>query len=209
MEEIWKDIKGYEQLYQISNLGRVKSLGNGKTHNTKIHILKNVKDTTGYNRVSLSKDGVAKNYNVHRLVAEAFISNPDNLPCINHKNERKDENFVWINEDGTIDLEKSNLEWCTYEYNIKYSNVDKKAVISRIGSKHTEMTKQLISDRLKNNRLSKPVIQYDLEGNYIKEWPSAREVQRVLGWHSSLISRCCRGEGEYCHNYKWKYKNVS
>ena len=116
MEE-WKDIKGYKGLYQVSNEGRVKSLDhtivcdNGKgvaTKRQKGKIRKFTELAKGYKRVTLSKDGIEKQYSVHRLVAEAFIDNPENLPCVNHKDENP-RNNIW-----------TNLEWCTHKYNINY-----------------------------------------------------------------------------------------
>lgn len=101
MEEIWKDIEGYEGLYQISNLGRVKSLKTNK-------ILKYCISKTGYAYSSLTKNKIIKQKSVHRLVAKAFISNPDNLEEINHKDENKLNNNV------------NNLEWCSHKYNMNY-----------------------------------------------------------------------------------------
>ena len=105
--EIWKDIKGYEGLYQISNKGRVKSLGNNKTKKEKILSPGKHK---GYFYVSLYKNRKEKKYSIHRLVAQAFLPNPDNLPVVNHKDENKLNNNV------------ENLEWCTQEYNVNYSS---------------------------------------------------------------------------------------
>lgn len=104
MEE-WRDIKGYEGLYQISNYGRVKSLGR---NTTKGKIRKLQVSGNGYLSVTLSKNGVVKRYAVHRLVAESFIPNPHNLPQINHRNEVTTDNFV------------ENLEWCDATYNNNY-----------------------------------------------------------------------------------------
>ena len=111
-KEIWKDIEGFEGLYQISNMGNVKSLNYHRTG--KERIMKGRKDKDGYLLAHLSKDGKAKNYQIHRLVAIAFIPNPDNLPVINHKNEIKSDNRV------------SNLEWCSYSYNNSYNDKGKK-----------------------------------------------------------------------------------
>lgn len=101
--EIWKDIKGYEELYQVSDLGRVRSFKSGKWQT-----LKNRLTPRGYYLVTLYKDGKATNKWVHKLVAQAFIPNPDNLPQVNHKDEDKLNNAA------------SNLEWCTAKYNINY-----------------------------------------------------------------------------------------
>jgi len=117
MEEIWKDISGYEGLYQVSNLGRVRSLdrlshyirnGNPEAKLFKGRIMKQSHTTDGYLMIYLRKGGKDKYYSVHRLVAQAFIPNPENLPFVNHKDEVKDNNCV------------DNLEWCTHIYNCNY-----------------------------------------------------------------------------------------
>lgn len=106
MVEIWRDIEGYEGLYQVSNFGRVKSLNKRKGR-----ILKPIKDHFGYLRVNLYKDFKYKIHKVHRLVAQAFIENPNNYPIINHKDEDKTNNKV------------ENLEWCNHQYNNNYGTV--------------------------------------------------------------------------------------
>lgn len=103
MKEVWKDIKGYEGLYQVSNLGNVKSL---KFNKEKILIPLFDKN---YLFIQLWKNGKYKRYKVHRLVAEAFIPNTNEYSCVNHKDENKQNNCV------------DNLEWCTNQYNIEYS----------------------------------------------------------------------------------------
>ena len=113
MEEEWRDIKGYEGLYQVSNLGNVKSLGNGKSNNylnNKPRILKqkNRHKQNKYLFVRLCKEGISQMYAVHKLVANTFLENPDNLPCVNHKDENKHNNYV------------DNLEFCTFKYNSNY-----------------------------------------------------------------------------------------
>lgn len=110
MDEIWKDIKDYKGLYQVSNLGRVRSLeknNNNPSYRT-IRILKQHNDGKGYCIVSLHKNKKQKSFRIHRLVAEAFISNHSNYRCVNHKDENKLNNNV------------DNLEWCTYKYNVNY-----------------------------------------------------------------------------------------
>lgn len=116
-DEIWKDIIGYEGLYQVSNFGQVRSMpkswrtGRGKgtmlSHNGKIR--KTCPSQSGYMSLLLNKDGKEKYWNVHRLVAIAFIDNPEALPVVNHKDEDVLNNHV------------DNLEWCTQKYNVKYS----------------------------------------------------------------------------------------
>ena len=107
MNEEWRDIKGYEGFYQVSNLGRVRSL-NCRGHKGCIGILTPRLDGKGYEMVALYKEGKARNTKVHRLVAQAFIPNPNNYPQVNHKDENKTNNDV------------KNLEWCTNEYNHNY-----------------------------------------------------------------------------------------
>ena len=98
MEEIWRSIDGYEGLYEISNMGRVKTYRSNK-------VLKNSVRPRGYLFVTLYNGGTHKSHSIHRLVAQAFISNPNNYPIINHKDGNPSNNIV------------SNLEWCTYSYN--------------------------------------------------------------------------------------------
>lgn len=129
MVEIWKSILGYEGLYEVSNLGRVRSLDrrvsytNGQVHIHKGRILK-PGVSNGYMQVHLCNNGSMKQPLVHRLVAEAFIPNPDNLPQVNHKDENPSNNNV------------DNLEWCTSEYNINYGTRTNKSIESHIESGH-------------------------------------------------------------------------
>ena len=112
--EIWKPIKGFEGLYEVSNFGRVKSVGYNKSK-----ILKPHKLDGGYFQVCLYKNKQPSHYLIHRLVAEAFIPNPDNFPCVNHKGENPSKNYVW------------QLEWCTYQYNNTFGNRISSAAKSR------------------------------------------------------------------------------
>lgn len=107
MNEEWRDIEGYEGLYQVSNLGRVKSL-KYRGHEGCIGILTPRLDGKEYETVALYKGGKVRNTKIHRLVAQAFIPNPNNYPQVNHKDEDKTNNNV------------DNLEWCTNEYNHNY-----------------------------------------------------------------------------------------
>ena len=170
-KEYWKPVVGYEGLYEVSNWGRVKSLKFGKERILKQSI------RHGYYSVGLSKNGIVKTYQVHRLVAEAFIDNTDNLPQVNHKDECKSNNVV------------SNLEWCTHEYNNSYGTRNK-----RIGKSNT------------NGKLSKPVLQYDLNGNFIKEWKSINECGRN-GFNQGDICKCCNGKRKTAKGFIWVYKN--
>lgn len=111
MEEIWKDIEGYEGIYQVSNLGRIKSfIGyNGHEYVDRVKILKQSNTTTGYKKVELTKNKLKKSHKVHRLVAFAFIPNPNHKPNINHKDGNPVNNKV------------ENLEWCTQKENVQHA----------------------------------------------------------------------------------------
>lgn len=165
-KEIWKDIAGYEKMYQVSNLGRVRSLDryswNGyKYWLQKGKILKPCQQKSGYLNVDLS-NGHSKSHKdrVHRLVAQAFISNPNNYPQVNHKDEDKSNNKV------------ENLEWCTAKYNLNYGHHNKKAA-------NTRMKNDFEKIAIRNGRMvSKPVIQLTLDGKIIKYYNSQSEAAR-------------------------------
>lgn len=182
IEEEWRDVKGYEGLYQVSNLGRVRTLGkiiNGRNRSMRLlkeKILKPHKINGGYLQVILNCNNERKPYLIHRLVAEAFLNNPDNLPCVNHKDECKNNNIV------------SNLEFCTYHYNNTYG---------------TKLKRQ--SDKQINGKKSIKVNQYTLDGVFIKTWISLAEVYRKMGFNQSHICQCCKGERCKAYNYIWKY----
>lgn len=125
-KEIWKDIKEFEGLYQVSNLGRVKTLNNKKSRKEKIRKIHN--DQRGYLIVYLSKNGNGKFYKVHRLVAQTFIENPLNKPQVNHKDECKTNN-VW-----------TNLEWVTRKENMNYGTRTQRATNKIL--EHTKKIKQ-------------------------------------------------------------------
>ena len=142
MKEIWKDVKGYEGFYQVSNLGRVKKLSytiinsNGKCVHYKEHFVICNIAKMGYYMFDLRiYNKKRKRVYLHRIIAEAFIHNPNNLPCINHKDENKLNNNI------------DNLEWCTYQYNIIYGNSRKKSVETR----HKNGTYENISKETRDN----------------------------------------------------------
>ena len=122
MNEEWRPIEGYEGLYEVSNTGLIRSLDRfvGNRNRIKGKILSiNIKKG-GYCSVVLSKYGKMKGYQVHRLVAQAFIPNPDNLPQVNHIDEDKSNNCV------------DNLEWCTAKYNINYGTRQERAIDTKV-----------------------------------------------------------------------------
>lgn len=182
-KEYWKPVVGYEGLYMVSNCGRIKSLDtyrkgkNGSIRFCKGKILKPGTTKNGYLLVGLYKNGKVKFHLVHRLVAEAFLPNPDNLPEVNHKDEDKTNNNV------------ENLEFCDRTYNANY------------GTGIERQKKKQLNDIKK----SKSVLQYDLEGNFIKEWKSTRECGRN-GFNQGNVAACCRGELKKYKDFIWKYR---
>ena len=168
MEEEWRDIVGYEDKYQISNLGRVKSLKDS-WGNCREKILKLRYDKDGYLIVNLCKNNKVNTQKVHRLVAEAFIPNPDNLPEVNHKIddfEHRSDNRV------------ENLEWCTSEYNNNYGTHNKK-----LSENHADFSRHKHPQARKVKCITTGEI-----FNCIKD---AEEKYNVA--HQS-ISKCCRGK---------------
>lgn len=173
MFEQWKDIKDLEGLYQVSNFGQIMSLNYRKTG--RAELMKLIKNKKGYLTVMLHKNGEYKKFLVHRLVAEHFIPNPENLPFINHKDEDKKNNRF------------DNLEWCSNEYNSNYGTRN-----HRISSTNT------------NGKLSKPVLQFTLDGEFIREWPSMAECTRN-GFNQGCVCYCCQGKQKSAYGFKWCY----
>lgn len=167
MTEIWRDIEGYEGLYQVSNKGHVKSLKWGKER-----ILRPMINSSGYLKVQLYKNTAHQYRYIHRLVAITFIQNPDNKPQVNHKDENKLNNCV------------ENLEWSTAKENNNFGTRNERA----------------------GNSLSIPILQYSKSGEFIREWQSAAEVERVLGINNSNITKCCKCKRKYAGSFIWRYK---
>lgn len=171
----WKEVVGLEDYYMVSDTGKVFSIRSNRLLTT------NVPDKDGYIRIDLTIDGKTYKKAVHRLVAEAFIPNPDNLPCVNHKDE-----IPWHNE-------VENLEWCTYKYNSNYG-----ACIER----RVENTAYKTGA---DNHNSRTVYQFDMQGNLVDTFASAGEASRKTGLDAKTIAKAARGELKKYANYVWKY----
>ena len=178
MKEIWKDMEGYEGLYQVSNLGRVRSLdrdvkyANGTVHHYEGMIIKTKLNKFGYPYLSLCKNGKRWSARVHKLVAIAFIPNPDNRPCVNHKDENKANNRV------------DNLEWCSKAYNNTYNNIRKKAGCN----------------------IAKPVVAFDGVHKIGTYFRSEADAAKYLGKTTcALISSCANGKRDTAYGYRWEF----
>ena len=182
--EIWKDIKGYEGLYQVSNKGRVKSVERivriaDKLGGVRLKgemILEQEVGKLGYHRVNLFNNDKGKKHLVHRLVAEAFLDNPMNYPQINHKDENKDNNIP------------SNLEWCTAKYNSNYGDRTERTAVAKFV----------------------PVSLFDMNGQLIRDFESIKDAEQFIGTriqpkymkeHHSIRGFQVRLKGEPCGPY--------
>lgn len=200
-KRVWKDIPGFEGIYQVSNTGQIRSL-NYRGNAGKTKILKQHTDKDGYKRVNLYKDSKGKTYKVHRLVAQAFIPNPNNLPEVNHKDENKTNNVVW------------NLEFCTREYNNNYGSHNEKVSKAMKGIQRTQETKKKMSkakkgkNKGKNNGMAKAVLMFTLDDEFIKRFNCTADANEYLckPRNNVNISACARGEQETAWDYKWKYE---
>ena len=193
MLEIWKtaiyDGEIYEGLYKVSNLGRILSLNYKNTG--KAELMNPSDNGDGYLQVHFRKNGEDKTCKVHRLVAFTFLENPENKPCINHKiegDEGKKINMVIFNEDGTVNKEKTTIEWATYKENNDYGT-------------HNEKNSKANT----NGKKSKRVLQLSLSGELIREWPSAAECGRN-GFNQGNVVECCNGKRKTHKGFCWEYK---
>ena len=188
MLEIWRtavyDDEIYEGLYKVSNFGRILSLNYRNTG--KADLMNPHKRKNGYLEVGLWKNGKHKTCYVHRLIAQTFLPNPENKPCINHKIEGekgKKINMVFFNKDGTIDKEKTTIEWVTREENNNYATRNERAGKTK----------------------SKKVLQLSLSGELIREWPSVAECGRN-GFSQSAVCDCCNGKLPHHKGFRFMYK---
>jgi len=187
----WKPIKNYEGIYEISSKGEIRSLERKvriKGGSYRIVKSKNIKLINNglYYVVGLSKNGTTKQHFLHRLLAQTFIPNPNNLKCINHINGNK------------LDNRLKNLEWCTYTHNNREA--------FRLGLNKAPKGKdsKMFGKRGKEVNSSKIIYQYDINGNFIKKWFCQRDIQRELGFNEKCISNCAVGRQKTDYGYIWK-----
>lgn len=181
MTELWKDIKGYEGLYQVSNMGRVRSLNYQGHGETRVIVPK--QNNRGRLWFDLWKNGKGKPMLAHRLVAIAFIPNPLDLPEINHIDENPKNNVV------------ENLEWCTRAENINkwLSNHPKtRSEVKRYSGKYQKRS-HLVVDQITKS------------GELVRRWANSNTVAKETGMSDWSISECCRGNRKTAYGYIWRY----
>jgi len=181
MKEIWKDIENYEGYYQVSNLGRIRSVTrevihkNGNKHTYYGSIKSQSFDKDGYKIVTFSKDSIKKSYKVHRLVAAAFLDNPNNYSAVNHKNEDKTDNCV------------DNLEWCDNAYNNQYGTRLERISVTQ----------------------GTPIVQLTIEGEYVARYNSMSRAGAAVNGYAAPIKCALIGKSyisyDYCWCYEWEY----
>ena len=186
MEEIWKEIKGYPN-YQVSNMGRVKRLSTGYYRRTE-KILKPQLQNNGYLHIKLSQKDKTKCILVHRLIAQVFIPNPNNLPQVNHINEDKTDNRV------------ENLEWCDRKYNINYGN----GISKRVKTNKENGTYKKIGE-INSKIHSKSILQFSKDNSFIRKWDCIMDVQRELGYNNKQICSCLKNRQKTAKGFKWVY----
>ena len=183
MEEQWKTVKGYEGLYEVSNTGKVRSLKNTRHNVRKEPLLKKqLLGSWGYPVVALCKEGKSIRVLVHRIVAEAFIPNPNGYNIVNHKDEVKTNNFA------------ENLEWCTQKYNNNYGTARQRSIETK---------------KKNGSYTTKKLFQYDKSGNLISTFNSIVEASRCLKINATTLSNCANGK-RHCrsvHGYVFKFGN--
>lgn len=177
--EVWVPICGYEEVYKISSFGNIKRVS--KYGKNIDTLLSPYMNEKGYLKVGLSVNGKRKIFKVHRLVAYHFIENKEFLQEVNHKNSIKTDNNV------------HNLEWCTRKQNMIHASVNN-LIKKRIG---------------KDNKGSRPVIQYSLSGEFIKKWDCLEEAKKGIGVKSAHIGCVCKGKRKQAGGFKWEYGHTN
>lgn len=188
-EEIWRDVVWYERRYQVSNLGNIRSV------RRKFKLLRFQKSNSGYLRVALFNGEDYQIISVHRIVAQVFIPNPENKPCVNHKNGIKTDNRV------------ENLEWCTYSENLKHAYTTLGVKGSRLGKITPDERRVRISNTLKGKMAlekhprAKKVL--CMETGEIFDCAKLAAIKMNVNYTS--LKKCCRGEHRTCGGYHWQY----
>ena len=182
MSEIWKDIPGYEGLYQVSNMGRILSLNYGHRKSWNKKELKLSRSNSGYYHVQLYKNGIVSTKLIHVLVATVFVENCGNKPEVNHKDGNKKNNCA------------SNLEWVTRKENLKHAVENglrrRSPMIGIVGAK---------------NKLSKSVCQISKDGVCIKIWESLYDAEKEGGYNRNSIRSCANNYKKTYKGYVWRY----
>lgn len=173
--EEWKNIVGYEGLYMVSNLGRIKSLNYHNEHREEI--MKPNVWNGGYLKIGLYKNGKFKRYFVHRIVAEAFIPNTENKPYIDHINTLRSDNRV------------ENLRWCTRQENMNNPLTLVKHKQKMLG----------------NGCNNKPIVQLSTDNSLLGVYKSITSASKQLGYNNGYIGQCCNGQREKMYGYQWQY----
>lgn len=177
MKEIFKDVPGYEGRYRISNFGNVQSMNYQNTGKHKL--LTPIKHHSGYLCVHLGESKIKR---VHTLVANAFIPNPDQKPCVNHIDGNKQNNRI------------SNLEWATHKENMEH------AIKTGLRNPHKNN-----KPRGNENPTRKPILQFTLDGKFVKRWECISEAARNIGCNPSQINNVAAGRGKSCHGFLWRH----
>lgn len=210
MKEIWKPVVGFEDRYQISNLGNLKSndylihYKNGKTELRKGRIrIPNI--VNGYKMFLMATGGKRRNMTAHRMVAMAFIPNPENKPCVDHIDTNPLNNSV------------ENLRWVTYSENNR--NPITMTKYRKAGTyHHSELTKKKIGLTSKGRKWNKhqfdlqrktgfPILMFDKSNKFIKEYESSFYAHQELGIDRGHINACCNNKRKSAGGYIWRFKN--
>lgn len=193
MGEIWKDIDGFVGLYRISSFGNVLSL-NLSRH--KIPRILSYKNDGKYKSIVLCRNGEHFKVGVHVLVAKAFLPNPNNYPCVNHKDENPSNNHV------------DNLEWCTQKYNCNYGTRNERIRKTMTGVKHTEERRRnesLSHLGKRNTSRMRKVLQFTISGEIIKEWSNMTDAAKSIGKRASRITEHCAYKKSPLCGFLWCY----